>query len=416
MNTIWIIDHYSSEPKYGGISRQYDFAVEIAKRGYKVVVIASGFSHFTHSYIAEEECFFSDINQYVHFVYLKTLSYEMNGGLKRARNMFDFIKKVKKFTQAIEDKYGRPDVVEGCSVHPLTWIAAYKISKRYKVRFCAEVRDFWPQIWLLAKEKKAYDPMVVFFSLIEKWAYKKAEKIVCSMYHGDRYICDEKGVDREKVEIIGQPMDCARFDVNAKRVNELPMVIRKFIDGRFICVFSGYFMEYEGVYVMLEAAKLLKDRGIPVCMLFVGSGQEEIGMREYVESNALDNVLIHSRISKELVPALLHSCDVCMGHLEVRGHKEVYKYGVSKNKINEYLYSGAVTLYGFDYEDDIVTNSGGGILFEPYNASDLAEKIERVYVATEADRMQYGIKGREYIINKHDVSILADKLLETLFD
>ena len=26
---VWIIDHYSSEPKYGGISRQYEFAKEL---------------------------------------------------------------------------------------------------------------------------------------------------------------------------------------------------------------------------------------------------------------------------------------------------------------------------------------------------------------------------------------------------
>ena len=30
MKNIWIIDHYSSEPQYGGISRQYDFAMELA--------------------------------------------------------------------------------------------------------------------------------------------------------------------------------------------------------------------------------------------------------------------------------------------------------------------------------------------------------------------------------------------------
>ena len=54
MKTIWIIDHYSSEPKHGGVSRQYDFAKELSKRGYKVVIIASSFSHYTHSYISED--------------------------------------------------------------------------------------------------------------------------------------------------------------------------------------------------------------------------------------------------------------------------------------------------------------------------------------------------------------------------
>ena len=42
MKTIWIIDHYSSEPKYGGIQRQFDFANELSKRGYKVVFLCYG--------------------------------------------------------------------------------------------------------------------------------------------------------------------------------------------------------------------------------------------------------------------------------------------------------------------------------------------------------------------------------------
>ena len=37
MKTVWIIDHYSSEPKHGGISRQYDFALELSRKGYNVV-------------------------------------------------------------------------------------------------------------------------------------------------------------------------------------------------------------------------------------------------------------------------------------------------------------------------------------------------------------------------------------------
>lgn len=416
MKTIWIIDHYSSEPKYNGISRQFDFAIEMGKRGYNVVVIASSFSHFTHSYISDKECLYSEVNPNVHYVYLKTTSYKYNGGLKRAQSMFSFMMKVLKFEKEIEKKYGKPDVVEGCSIHPLAWIAAYKISRKYKTRFCVEVRDLWPQIWLATEEKKAYDPMVVFFSLLEKWAYRKADKIVCSMYHGDRYICGEKGIDREKVTIIGQPMDCNRYDLNMERKNELPKKIQEFMKNQFVCVFAGYFMEYEGVYVMLEAAKILKEQRLPIKMLFVGNGEVEQEMRAYAERNCLDNVLIHERIQKELIPALLHSSDVCMGHLEMKGHKEAYKYGVSKNKINDYLYSGTATLFGFNYKDDVVAESGGGIIFEPFDAKDLAQKIEILYGLTQEERGKYGNCGRKYIIENNSVQVLTDKLLEIMFE
>lgn len=69
LKTIWIIDHYSSEPEYGGISRQYDFAVELGKRGYRVVIVASGFSHFTHGYISSEDVKVSSLSSRVHYIY-----------------------------------------------------------------------------------------------------------------------------------------------------------------------------------------------------------------------------------------------------------------------------------------------------------------------------------------------------------
>ena len=146
MQTIWIIDHYSSEPKYGGISRQYDFARELGMRGYRVVVISSSFSHFTHRYISKKNIKISQLVKNIHYVYIKTSSYYSNKGIGRARSMISFLIKVLRYEAIIAKKYGNPDVVTGCSVHPLAWLAAYHIAKKYNIRFIAEVRDFWPQI------------------------------------------------------------------------------------------------------------------------------------------------------------------------------------------------------------------------------------------------------------------------------
>ena len=54
-------------------------------------------------------------------------------------------------------------------------------------------------------------------------------------------------------------------------------------------------------------------------------------------------------------------------------------------------------------------------MFEPYDAEALAEKIEYVYKLPEAERKQYGIKGRKYIRENHSVEVLTDRMLEVLF-
>lgn len=416
MKVIWIIDHYSSEPKYGGIQRQFDFANELSKRGYRTIIISSAFSHYTHSYISEKKCHISKFANNAYYVYVHTKSYESNRGMGRVRNMFSFVSAVNKNYKKIEKKLGKPDVVMGASVHPLAWIAAYKLAKHYGVKFIAEVRDLWPEMWLLNGEKGKYDPMVIFFGSIEKWAYKRADKIIYSMLYGDKYICGKLGFPHDKVALIGQPMDCKRFDRNAEEKRaEIPEIIREFIDGAFTCVFTGYFMEYEGVHVMLNAAKEFHDKGMPIKFLFIGSGNEEEAMKKFVDDKKLDNVLIHGRISKELIPAILRSCDICLAHCATEGKAESFKYGISKNKVNEYLYSGNPVIYGRDDEMDPVAKYGGGYVIEPFKSEQFVQKIEEIYNMAPEKRAEFGKKGKDYLIKYHRVDSLVDKLLE-VFD
>jgi len=411
MKTIWIIDHYSSEPKYGGISRQYDFAIELSERGHNVVIISSAFSHFTHTYISENAYYISKINDNMHYVYLKTSPYAENDGVSRFRNMLSFRKAVMKNTDMIVKEFGKPDVINGCSVHPFAWIAAYKASKKYHTRLTVEVRDLWPTIWVLNGDKSKYHPLVLFFGSLEKWAYRKADRIIYSMEYGDRYICDKLGFSKKKTFLIGQPMDCERFDRDAEtKKSQVPEEIRTFMKDSFTCVFTGYYMKYEGVYMMLEAAKLLKEKGCPIKMVFVGSGQEKDEMKAYAKENKLDNVYIGSRISKESIPALLKASKICLAHLAIEDHEETYQYGVSKNKVNEYLYSGACTIYGFLYEDDVVATSGAGYVIEPFNSQELSQRIEEVYYMPESEWAKFGENGRAFINKNHRVQVLTDKL------
>lgn len=415
MKTVWIIDHYSSEPKYGGISRQYDFANELSQRGYNVVVIASLFSHFTHSYI-KKKSFVSNVNDNVHYIYLETTRYTENNSIPRLRNMLSFHKEVIKNMDEIANKFGVPDVVNGCSVHPFAWTAAYKVSKRFNAKYCVEVRDLWPEVWVLSGKKKKSSPMVIGLRQLEKWVYKKADRIIYSMSKGDEYISGKLGIPKEKTKLIGQPMDCARFDYNAvENYKLIPEEIRSFIYDSFVCTFAGYYMTYEGVYTMLQAAKILQDNNLSIKMVFVGSGEEQAGMVEYVQENGLTNVLIGDRISKEAVPALLNNSDIVMAHLAEEGHSEAYKYGVSKNKVNEYLYSGAVTLYGFHDKKDAVVTSGAGYIYEPFNSEQLANYIIDIYEMENHERKLIGQNGRDYIMSNHSSEVLTDRLESVFF-
>lgn len=410
---IWIIDHYSSEPKYGGYSRQYYFAKEFSKRKYNVLVVASSFSHFTHSYISNEEYFFTEINKNAHYVYLKTLKYCNNAGLKRILNTFSFVFSVGRHYKEMVKKYGIPDVVVGCSVHHFTWLISYYIAKKYKARFLVETRDLWPQSQI-DEGMSVYHPMVIILKILQKWAFDKADKIISSLSKADKYICDVLGYSKEKVVLIPQPLNCIEYEKNQNRYNELPQEIINFIGDSFLCVFAGYYIDYEGITEMLMAAKIIKDKNLPIKFVFVGSGPEEEKMQKYAEENKLNNVFIGKRIKKELIPALLKRANICLAQMAIRDNPASFEYGISKNKISEYMYSDSCIIYGSYQKDQVVNSSGAGYVIEPFNETAFAEKIIEVFNMEEKERKKFGSNGKKYIIENETVEKLVDKY-EKLF-
>lgn len=175
-------------------------------------------------------------------------------------------------------------------------------------------------------------------------------------------------------------------------------------------------MKYEGVYVILQACSILVRKNIPIKMVFVGSGEEYEGMFQYVKEYHLEkNVLIYGRIPKETVPALQRRGDICIAHLDEPGHPGVFQYGVSKIKVSEYLYSGSVVLFGFRNANEPAIKLGGAIQFTPFDADDLARKIEDVIKMDKSSRTTYGKHGQEYTRQYHSVEKLTDTLESVFF-
>ncbi len=412
---IWIVDHYSSEPCFGGFSRQYDFANSLSAKGYNVLVVASSFSHFYHKYITDGECTIREINPLAHYAYLKTIPYQNNAGLKRGIfNTLSFVRAVKKNRDKLASQFGKPDVIVGCSQHHFAWIAAYKAAKHFNARFIAEVRDFIPQSWIDDEGKSPYSPRSIFFGLLEKWAYSKAEKVIYSMSKGDKYIGDVLGFPKEKLIWIDQPLFTSAFDKNATRYEELPNDVKEFIGDSFLCVFTGYYKDYEGVHEMLEAAQILLKKNLPIKFVFFGSGDAKESMVKFKEDQRLSNTYIGDRINKELIPALLRRADICLVHLAIRNNPNSWKYDASKNKVNEYMYSDSVIVYGTYQKQHMVETSGAGICIEPFNGQAFADTIEKIYNMTPEERKSYGDNAKKYILANNTLEVLTKRYISIL--
>ena len=408
--TLWIIDHYSSEPQYGGYTRQYNFSKGLSELGITVIVIASSFSHFKHSYISKEDYLERQVNEKVHYIYLKTDGYEDNSGIRRLMGMLSFDKQVMKYHKRIASHYGKPSWVVGSSPHIFTWQVANKISNIYGADFNIEVRDFWPLELRTKKDDISHRILYKYFDYIETKSFEKAKHIIGTMPYGHKYFDDFNKPGKEKFVFLGQPLDCVTFDRLAdNNAHSLPSAIMSFVEQSDFCLFCGYYMEYEGVFQMLEAAKKTPD----IKYVFVGSGNEQNAMHEYVKRNDISNVLIHGRVDKELIPALLKKSSICLAYIHNDDNPEMFKYGLSKNKLNEYMYSGSVTILGYDYDENEISDASCGFSFHPQN-NEFTEIIRYIMQLSFDERKRLGDNGRKYIRQEHAVASLARKYIESI--
>jgi len=227
--TVWILNHYAISPDMAGGTRHYDLARELVRRGYEVIIFASGFDHVTHKYvkIKKGEGLRVEDHNGVKFVWLETSPYQGNDW-RRVLNMLSYGFSLLRYNK----NFKKPDVIIGSSMHPIAPLAGWWLAKRYRARFIFEVRDLWPQTAVDMGAMKRNGVMARLLYAWEKFMYQKAEKIIVLLPNAGEYITG-RGIRPEKIVWIPNGVDLKRFD-NVKPIDPSSPAAKAFAEQR-IC-------------------------------------------------------------------------------------------------------------------------------------------------------------------------------------
>lgn len=402
---IWIFNHYADLNGH----RHYELGMRLAEMGMDVSVIASSFSHSELRYTKDEVCVIQQIKKYCRFIWLRTSPPYRGNTLYRFLNMASYLHMVKLHSKQWWSEFGIPDVVIGSSVHPFAWEAANWISKKTGAVYLAEVRDLWPLSLVEIQGVNPRHPVVSFFRILEKRAYKRAKKIITTMPYAFRYISGELGFPRDKVIWIPNGIDTNKIDnVLANGDTKLPHDLDQYLSGNWCAVYAGSLVESECIDHILDAATVLQNKyRSNIKFAIIGDGHLKSKLQQKAEDNVLYNVRFFERISKDQVAVAVSKAKVCLSAIQ---NLSVFRYGLSRNKINDYLYSGNPTIFSCDV-DNVVQSSGGGITV-PYGDADLlADTITSVFNMSDQDRLEMVQKGRHIIKTQYDITLLSMQLL-----
>ena len=88
-------------------------------------------------------------------------------------------------------------------------------------------------------------------------------------------------------------------------------------------------------------------------------------------------------------------------------HSELYRFGISANKIFDYLLAKKPIVHSVNAGNDPVQEAKAGISVAPESPQQIADAIVQLYQMSIAERKQMGENGRKYVEEHHSYEKLA---------
>lgn len=402
MANIWLINHYASTPSTGMGGRHHYFAKELAGMGHKVTLIAARNHHLlregldTSALPAEEE-----ISGY-RFLRLDVPRYAHAHDKRRTLAWAIFAARLWKIRVKPEE---RPDVVLYSSPQLLGFLGAERFARRYGARLVFEVRDIWPLTLVEIGGFSPRHPVIRFFQWIEDRAYARADKVVSNLPGAVDHMV-VRGMERAKFKWVSNGI---ALDEMKSPEPLSPSIAASIPASGLRVAYTGTLGEANSLDTLLEAASLVRD--LPLTIILVGQGRNRSTLEARRDELKLDNILFLGPVSKAQVQSVLDLTDVA--YLGWR-NTELYRWGISANKIPEYMYSEKPILHAYSGSHDPVAKYHAGITVKAENPIEIAAAIRRFHDMSAEARAAMGKNGRIGAENEYDYTKLSLRLEEVL--
>lgn len=302
-------------------------------------------------------------------------------------------------------RFGPVELVYASSPHLFAGLSGWLLAHIRRVPLVLEIRDLWPDV--LADMGTLPETSVAFRALrhLELFLYQRAERVIV-LTQGVADALVERGVKPAKLVVIPNGADPADF---------VPPIGRKELRDQFgfegfVVVYAGAHGPANGLGLVLDAARELAETDHKVTFVLVGDGVDKAGLMERVRREDLANVRFMDPLPKSDMPGLLHAADA---GLHVLADVPLFRYGVSPNKLYDYMAAGipAITNTPGDV-GAMVNEADAGVAVSP---AGLASGVRVVARASPEQRRTWGSNGREWMAANRSRRALG-RQLEALFD
>ncbi len=402
--TIWIFNDYAGSKYHGMEFRNYYVARELVKMGHKVTIVTASYMHlFKQLPKTEGNKYTFEMIDGIEYIWVDVPHYTSSTDKKRVWKWFVFVKRLYELPVK---KMQKPDYVIASPMAPFLIKPAHYFSKKFNAKLIYEVKDIWPLSLMELGGYGKNNPLIFLMQKFANYGYKNSNRTVSVLVNAYAYM-KRFGLEEEKFKYIPNGISLDEMESLSSLNEETKALVPK---NKFVVGYTGTLGIANAMEQFIEAAIYLKEYK-SIELLLVGEGKNKRALIEKVQELGLDNVTFIDAIPKDEIQSMLQTLDVCF----IGWHdKEVYEYGISANKIFDYMYSAKPILHAFSGKGDLVQMAQCGVSVKAQDSKAIAKGIIALYNSSEEERSKMGENGKAYVLQHHTYENIAKEFIKIL--
>ena len=400
---VWIINQFIAPLSKARGTRHWSLARRIARRGHRVTLVGwdrdgSGGPDSPPPDEQEDGVRFDPVQ-------LPTLA----AGGRTWQRALDMVRYARSLRRHLREKREPPDVIVGSTPTLFTAFIAYREARGRSVPFVLEVRDIWPQTLIDLGGYARWHPGVAFLGILERYLYRNADHVVTLLPGAGEHI-ERRGGDARRVTWIPNGIDFELMG-DPKPLDAAAGFGRD--SGRpFLVVYAGAHGLANALDAVLDAAALLEERAPGAFRFdFIGKGHRKDQLVARAQEEGIGNVAFHPPVPKREIYAHLAGADALVVNMN---EGSLYRFGISFNKLFDYLAVGRPIVFGAAAMNDPVQESGGGNSVPANDPEAMARALEQLAAMPPSERDAMGARGHDFVREHHDFDQLGSDLADLL--
>jgi glycosyltransferase involved in cell wall biosynthesis len=402
---IWFISKYAVTPEFGNPNRQYFISKYIAKKGFYVTLISSQSSNIKIHKEFTGDFYFTEADNFKHFL-LKGPKINLGFSFRRLWSWIFFEWSVLKLT-LFGTRLNKPDVVIVSSLSLLTLCSGILLKWRYNAKLIVEIRDIWPLTVIEIGAFKKYNPLIVILGIIEKIGYKYCDAIVGTMPNLKEHVTS---IIKKNIPVYCIPQGYDNEIFNHSISESTQNKIFSIRDDTFNVAYAGTFGNANNIDLILETAQIfLKNKNKNVHFYLIGDGPLKNNFTR--QSLNLTNVTFMESVPPKDLPNFLKNFHLLL--CPVMNHS-IYRFGISPNKIIDYMRSGRPILISYNGYPSFIHSEEYIFTSKAENAELFASKILEVKNIDKLKLDLMGAKGKEIVEKYYTFDFLSGKYIDII--